>query len=51
MAALYLLIPIALLTLAIAVGAFLWAADHEQFEDLDNEGKRVLFDDESEPRP
>ena len=48
MAALFFLIPIALLLLALAVAAFVWAVDHEQFEDLDREGARVLFDDDPE---
>ena len=27
-------IPLALLLLALAVGAFFWAVDHDQFDDL-----------------
>lgn len=47
MASLYLLIPIALLLLAAAVAAFIWAVDHDQFEDLDTEGERILMEDEA----
>jgi cbb3-type cytochrome oxidase maturation protein len=43
--ALYILIPIALLFLAAAVWAFLWAVDHDQFEDLEREGERILLDE------
>ncbi|MCP4026647.1 MAG: cbb3-type cytochrome oxidase assembly protein CcoS [Sphingomonas sp.] len=45
MGALYILIPIALLFLAAAVWAFLWAVDHDQFEDLEREGERILLDE------
>jgi cbb3-type cytochrome oxidase maturation protein len=46
--ALFVLIPLALVLLAFAVWAFVWAVDHDQFEDLDREGARVLFDDDVE---
>jgi cbb3-type cytochrome oxidase maturation protein len=46
---LYILIPAALQFCASAIGAFLWAVQRHQFDDLDTEGKRVLFDDEDEP--
>ena len=31
-------IPLALLLLALAVGAFFWAVDHDQFDDLTTPG-------------
>lgn len=31
-------IPLALLLLALAVGAFFWAVDHDQFDDLNTPG-------------
>ena len=31
-------IPLALLLLALAVGAFFWAVDHGQFDDLNTQG-------------
>ena len=31
-------IPLALLLLALAVGAFFWAVDHGQFDDLNTPG-------------
>jgi cbb3-type cytochrome oxidase maturation protein len=34
---------------ALAIWAFFWAIDHGQFEDLENEGKRILFDEDPEP--
>ncbi|MCG8592606.1 MAG: cbb3-type cytochrome oxidase assembly protein CcoS [Proteobacteria bacterium] len=45
MSALFFLIPISLLLLGAAIAAFLWAVDHDQFDDLEQEGERILFDD------
>jgi len=46
----FVLLPLALLIAAIAVGLFIWAARTGQFDDLDTPAIRILFDDE-EPRP
>jgi cbb3-type cytochrome oxidase maturation protein len=45
MAILIVLIPLGLLLLVIAVAAFVWAVRHDQFEDLEAEGARILFED------
>ncbi|MEJ2766116.1 cbb3-type cytochrome oxidase assembly protein CcoS [Photobacterium sp. MCCC 1A19761] len=45
MASLYLLIPIAIIFVCIAVGIFLWAVRSEQFEDLERRGYDILFDE------
>lgn len=47
MDSLYILIPIALIFVGIAVKIFLWAVDSEQFDNLDVEAQRILFDDAS----
>lgn len=47
MESLFLLIPLAIIIVAIAVGIFFWAVKSGQFEDLDRESKRILFDDEA----
>ena len=44
----FLLIPIAILFVAIAVAIFFWAVKSDQFEDLDREGSNILFDDDSD---
>lgn len=49
MESLYILIPIALLLAGGAIAAFLWAVRARQFDDLEMEGKRLLFDDEADP--
>lgn len=44
MNSLLILVPVALLLLAGAIWAFLWAVDHGQFDDLEQEGERILLD-------
>ncbi len=46
MESLYILIPIAILFVVIAIGVFLWAVRSDQFEDLEREGMNVLLDDD-----
>ncbi|WP_341829451.1 cbb3-type cytochrome oxidase assembly protein CcoS [Vibrio gelatinilyticus] len=46
MESLYLLIPIAIVLVCIAVGIFLWAVKNEQFEDLERQGHNILFDED-----
>jgi cbb3-type cytochrome oxidase maturation protein len=43
--AIFVLLPLALLIAAIAVGLFIWAARTGQFDDLDTPAIRILFDD------
>lgn len=47
MESLYILIPIAIVLVCIAVGIFLWAVKSEQFEDLERQGHSILFDEDS----
>lgn len=49
MASLYILIPIAMIFCGIAIGLYLWAVASDQYEDLDREGERILFDDDRQP--
>lgn len=42
---LLILIPIAIFLGLIGLVAFLWALKHKQFEDLEGEANRILFDD------
>lgn len=46
MNSLYLLIPLSLLFLFAAAGIFYWAVNSGQYDDLDREGERILFEDE-----
>ncbi len=45
MSVLYLVLPLALLIVAVAVGAFVWATRQGQFDDLDTPAVRMLHDD------
>ncbi len=45
MSALLILIPVSLILLGIAVGAFFWAVNRGQFDDLDTPPLRILEDD------
>ena len=45
MSALYFLIPLALVVVALALVAFRWAARDGQFDDLDTPAVRILLDD------
>lgn len=49
MESLFILIPIAILIVALALAVFFWAVKSGQFEDLDTEGKRILFDADDKP--
>jgi cbb3-type cytochrome oxidase maturation protein len=46
---LYLLIPLGLLLLALAVAAFFWAVRSGQFDDLESPAMSVVMDDDSKP--
>ena len=50
METIFVLLPLALLIAAIAVGFFIWAARTGQLDDLDTPAVRILFDDD-ESRP
>jgi len=46
---LFLLIPLSLVLLVIAVWAFFWAVGNGQFDDLDSPAYRILMDDDDRP--
>ena len=51
MSMLYVLIPLAIILLAFAVWALLWAIKSGQFDDLDSHGWSVVLDDDTKPPP
>lgn len=51
MSMLYVLIPLAVVLLAIAVIALLWAIKNGQFDDLESHGWSVVLDDDQKPPP
>ncbi len=48
MQSIYLLIPIAILFVIVALGVLYWAINNGQYDDLDTESKRILFDDDAD---
>jgi cbb3-type cytochrome oxidase maturation protein len=46
MSIIYVLIPIAILLVIIAIVVFFWAVKSNQFEDLERQGYSILFDDD-----
>ena len=51
MSMLYVLIPLAVLLLGVAVWALLWAIKSGQFDDLESQGWSVVLDDDQKPPP
>lgn len=45
MTILLVLIPLGVVLLGVAIGFFVWAARSGQFDDLEAEGSRILFED------
>ncbi|WP_281645268.1 cbb3-type cytochrome oxidase assembly protein CcoS [Parendozoicomonas sp. Alg238-R29] len=45
MDSLYILIPIAVVFVAVAVSVFFWAVDNNQFDDLEGPAHSILFDE------
>jgi cbb3-type cytochrome oxidase maturation protein len=48
---LYVLIPLALMLLGVALWALLWAIRTGQFDDLESHGWSVVLDDDQKPPP
>jgi len=48
---LYVLIPLALMLLAVAAWALIWAIRSGQFDDLESHGWSVVLDDDQRPPP
>lgn len=46
MTALYILIPIAVVLVGLAIWLFFWAVDSGQYDDLEGPAHSILFDDE-----
>lgn len=51
MSAIYLLIPLAMLVLALSIALFVWAVRRGQFDDLDSPAHSILLDDDKSSRP
>jgi cbb3-type cytochrome oxidase maturation protein len=49
MSIIFVLIPLAIIIVSIAIGVFFWAVKSNQFEDLERQGYSILFDDDIKP--
>lgn len=50
MSIIFVLIPLAVIIVAIAIGVFFWAVKSNQFDDLERQGYSILFDDDINPQ-
>ncbi|MBB5213276.1 cbb3-type cytochrome oxidase assembly protein CcoS [Microbulbifer hydrolyticus] len=51
MDSIFLLVPIVIFFVACAVKLFFWAVNSGQYDDLETEGRRILFDEDEPRRP
>ena len=51
MESLLILIPLALILIAVAIKIFFWAVDDGQFDDLEGPAHSILFDQPPEKKP
>lgn len=51
MSIIYVLIPLAIIIVAIAIAVFFWAVKSNQFDDLERQGYSILFDDDLKESP
>ncbi|HSR16263.1 MAG TPA: cbb3-type cytochrome oxidase assembly protein CcoS [Gemmatimonadales bacterium] len=49
MSVIYVLVPVALVIVAVALWAYVWAARKGQFDDLETPAMRVLHEDDGSP--
>ena len=45
MESLYFLIPLSMVVVALGIWLFFWAVNNGQYDDLDGEAERILFDE------
>lgn len=50
MDSLFILVPIAVLMMALAVRIFFWAVDNGQFDDLEGPAHSILFDEKQKKK-
>ncbi|MDP5029442.1 MAG: cbb3-type cytochrome oxidase assembly protein CcoS [Paraglaciecola sp.] len=46
MSVIYVLIPLAIVLVCLAIAIFFWAVKSNQFDDLERHGHSILFDDD-----
>lgn len=48
MESLFLLIPVTLIFLGLAIWGFIWSVNHKQFDDMESPANKILFDDDEQ---
>lgn len=51
MSVIFIVLPLALVVVLVAVVAYIWSARNGQFDDLDTPAMRMLHDDDDPPPP
>jgi len=51
MSVVFLLVPLAVGILVVAIAAFMWAVRDGQYDDLDTPATRILHDDDDDDKP
>ncbi len=51
MSVLFIVVPLAIVVVAVAIGAWIWSARSGQYDDLDTPAVRMLRDDDVDPAP
>lgn len=44
----FILVPVSLIILAVAIAIFFWAVKNDQFEDMEGPAHQILFDDKAQ---
>jgi len=47
MEVLFILVPVSLVIVMVSLIAFVWSVNNNQYDDLDKEAERILFDEEN----
>lgn len=47
MEVLFILVPVSLVIVMVSLIAFVWSVNNKQYDDLDKEAERILFDEEN----
>ena len=50
MSIIYVLIPLAIVIILIAIAVFFWAVKSDQFNDLERQGYSILFDEDQKEK-
>lgn len=46
MEAIFVLVPVSVIIIFVVIVTFIWSVNHHQFDDLEKEAERILFEDQ-----